>query len=56
VSRDGGDTWKRLEGHGLPEGIWGKVGVAVAASEPRRVYAVIEAEKGGLYRSDDGGE
>jgi photosystem II stability/assembly factor-like uncharacterized protein len=55
VSRDGGDTWKRLEGHGLPEGIWGKVGVAVAPSEPRRVYAVIEAEKGGLYRADDGG-
>jgi len=56
VSKDGGDTWKRLEGHGLPEGIWGKVGVAIAPSEPRRVYALIEAEKGGLYRSDDGGE
>lgn len=41
---------------GLPEGIWGKIGVAVAASNGRRVYALIEAEKGGLFRSDDGGE
>ena len=56
VSHDGGDTWKQLTGHGLPEGIWGKVGVAVAPSDPRRVYALIEADKGGLFRSDDGGE
>jgi photosystem II stability/assembly factor-like uncharacterized protein len=56
VSRDGGDTWKQLTGGGLPEGIWGKVGVAVAPSDARRVYALIEAEKGGLFRSDDGGE
>ncbi len=56
VSRDGGDSWTRLTGNGLPEGIWGKVGVAVAPSEPRRVYALIEADKGGLFRSDDGGE
>src|SRR6266404_9815119 len=66
MSRDGGDTWKQLigkedappdtPGKGLPEGIWGKVGVAVAPSDPRRVYALIEAEDGGLFRSDDGGE
>src|SRR3954453_14465575 len=56
VSRDGGDTWKQLTGHGLPDGIWGKVGVAVAPSDGQRVYALIEAEKGGLFRSDDGGE
>ena len=43
-------------GKGLPDGIWGKVGVAVAPSDGRRVYALIEAEKGGLFRSDDGGE
>ena len=55
VSRDGGNTWKQLTGNGLPDGIWGKVGVAVAPSDPRRVYALIEAEKGGLFRSDDGG-
>ncbi len=56
VSRDGGETWKALTGSGLPEGTWGKVGVAVAPSDGRRVYALIEAEKGGLLRSDDGGE
>jgi photosystem II stability/assembly factor-like uncharacterized protein len=56
VSRDGGDTWKKLEGKGLPGGIWGRVGVQVAASEPKRVYALIEAEEGGLFRSDNGGK
>lgn len=56
MSRDGGDTWARLSGKGLPEGIWGKVGVAVAPSDGRRVYALIEAAQGGLYRSDDGGD
>ena len=56
MSRDGGDTWKRLTGKGLPDGIWGKVGVAVAPSDGHRVYALIEAEEGGLYRSDDGGD
>jgi len=56
VSRDSGDSWKRLEGNGLPEGIWGKVGVRAAISEPGRIYALIEAEAGGLFRSDDSGE
>jgi len=56
VSRDGGDTWKQLTGHGLPDGLWGKVGVAVAPSDARRVYTLIENEKGGLFRSDDGGD
>jgi photosystem II stability/assembly factor-like uncharacterized protein len=55
VSRDGGETWKALTGSGLPGGHWGKVGVAVAPSDGQRVYALIEAEKGGLFRSDDGG-
>ena len=39
VSRDGGDTWTQIT-EGLPEGIWGKVGVAVAPSDGRRVYAL----------------
>jgi photosystem II stability/assembly factor-like uncharacterized protein len=56
VSHDGGDTWTRLTGKGLPDGIWGKVGVAVAPSDSRRVYALIEAKEGGLFRSDDGGK
>ena len=56
VSRDSGDTWKKIEGKGLPEGVTGKIAVDVAPSDPRRVYALIEAEKGGLFRSDDGGD
>jgi photosystem II stability/assembly factor-like uncharacterized protein len=59
VSRDGGDEWKQLkpgDETGLPEGDWGRIGLAVAASDSNRIYALIEAEKGGLYRSDDGGE
>ena len=56
VSRDGGDTWKKIEGTGLPEGVTGRIAVDVAPSDPRRVYALIEAEKGGLFRSDDGGD
>ncbi len=54
-STDGGDTWTKLSGHGLPEGTLGRIGVATT-SNPNRVYALIEAEKGGLFRSDDGGE
>ncbi|HKO05131.1 MAG TPA: hypothetical protein VJW51_10295 [Candidatus Acidoferrales bacterium] len=55
-SADGGDTWKRLEGHGLPEGVLGRIGVSVSGADGNRVYAIIEAEKGGIYSSDNGGE
>ena len=55
-SGDGGDTWDQLEKDGLPEGPWGKVGVRVAPSNSKVVYALIEAKEGGLYRSNDGGE
>ena len=51
---DAGKTWQKLS-KGLPEGTLGKIGVAVSRANPERVYALIEAEKGGLYRSDDGG-
>jgi photosystem II stability/assembly factor-like uncharacterized protein len=54
-STDGGTTWKHLTGHGLPDGILGRIGVAVAYSGGR-VWALIEADKGGLFRSDDGGD
>lgn len=54
-STDGGDSWNRLTG-GLPEGIVGKVGVAVSPANSNRVFALVEHEKGGLYRSDDGGD
>jgi photosystem II stability/assembly factor-like uncharacterized protein len=52
---DGGDTWKKLEGHGLPKGPWGRVGVTVSPARPERLYSVIEAEDGGVYRSEDAG-
>ncbi|MBK8283416.1 MAG: glycosyl hydrolase [Ahniella sp.] len=55
-SDDGGTTWKQLTGSGLPEGDWGKVGVAIAPSDSSRVYALIEAKEGGLFRSDDAGK
>ncbi len=54
-STDGGDTWKKLTGEGLPKGLWGRVGVAVSPADPDRVWAMIEAQEGGLYRSDDAG-
>ena len=54
---DGGDTWNKLEG-GLPTKI-GKVGIDVSASNPDRIYAVIEGDMytddGGVYRSEDAG-
>jgi photosystem II stability/assembly factor-like uncharacterized protein len=53
-STDGGTTWNRLEGHGLPEGILGRIGIAVAANSSR-VYALIEAKEGGIFRSEDYG-
>jgi photosystem II stability/assembly factor-like uncharacterized protein len=55
-STDGGTTWHHLTGHGLPSGLFGRIGVAVAGgSGGQRVYALIEAKQGGLYRSDDAG-
>ncbi len=53
-SLDGGDSWTRLS-DGLPA-LMGKIGVSVSPANPDRVYAIIEAEKGGLYRSDDAGK
>ena len=55
-SEDNGATWKHLEGNGLPEGILGKIGVAVSGADSNRVYAIIEAKEGGLFRSDDAGQ
>ncbi len=51
---DGGDTWSKLT-EGLPKTM-GKIGVAVSPADPERVFAIVEAEKGGLYRSDDAGK
>lgn len=55
-SADGGSTWQRLT-KGLPE-LMGRIGVSVSAEKPERVYLMVEAleEKGGVYRSENGGE
>ncbi|MDE2460902.1 MAG: glycosyl hydrolase [Gammaproteobacteria bacterium] len=60
-STDGGATWTNLTHNpGLPTGIFGKVGIAVAPSNPGIVYALIQAnyrgQAGGLFRSDNGGQ
>ena len=55
-SADGGDSWTRIGAdNGLPAGILGRIGVAISPARPQRVWAMVEAENGGLYRSDDGG-
>ncbi len=67
MSRDGGATWKKLTGHGLPTRTTGKYALAIARSNSNRVYALIETgdgvpykgqetDRGKLWRSDDGGE
>ncbi|MGH7695522.1 MAG: WD40/YVTN/BNR-like repeat-containing protein, partial [Gemmatimonadaceae bacterium] len=67
VTRDGGTTWTRLTGRGLPSKPVGKIALAVARSNSNRVYALIETgdgypwrgqetERGKLWRSDDGGQ
>jgi photosystem II stability/assembly factor-like uncharacterized protein len=56
VSYNSGDSWKQLaEKEGLPSGELGRIGLAIAYSNPKRVYAKVEASKNALYRSDDGG-
>ncbi len=54
VTHDGGQTWDGVRG-GLPAYAVGKVSVAVARSDPRRVYALIEDADPSLYRSTDRG-
>jgi photosystem II stability/assembly factor-like uncharacterized protein len=69
VSHDEGATWTRITGHGLPAGMTGKWGLAIARSNPKKIYALIEVgdgtpfngsgpatEVGKLWRSDDGGQ
>jgi photosystem II stability/assembly factor-like uncharacterized protein len=56
VSRDGGANWTRYsEEDGMPKGNLGRIGLAVAHSNSDIVYALVEAEKSALLRSDDGG-
>ncbi len=56
ITVDGGKTWKQLsKDDGMPEGNLGRIGLAIAPSNSSIVYAMIEAEKTGLYKSTDGG-
>ncbi len=55
-SDDNGVTWRQLTRNGLPDGILGRIGISVSGADSNRVYAIIEAKEGGIFRSDDGGE
>lgn len=56
-STDEGESWTELSTKpGLPKGILGKIGLAVSYQNPDRIFAIIEAEHGGVYRSDDAGK
>ena len=65
-SKDGGDSWERLEGKGLPKLPVGKIALAMTPADSKKIYALIETgdgvpwhgqetESGELWRSDDGG-
>ncbi len=53
-STDGGDNWQQLTG-GLPTERVGRIGIAIAPTNPNIVYAIVDATQGGIYRSDDAG-
>ena len=56
VTHDGGEHWQRLgEDEGLPAGELGRIGLAMSSADPDVVYALVESEENGLYRSKDGG-
>ena len=55
-STDGGETWTEFtRNSGLPKGIIGKSGIAVSGADSNRVYAIVEAQDGGVFLSDDAG-
>src|SRR5438270_505573 len=56
-STDGGDTWTEITRNpGLPAGLVGRIGIAVSPVNSDRVWALIEAREGGVYRSDNAGK
>lgn len=56
VTHDGGASWEQITHEdGLPKGDLGRMGLAIAASNPNIVYALVEAKKSALCRSEDGG-
>ena len=55
-STDGGETWKEItRTGGLPQGLYGKMSIAVSGADSSRVYALVENDNGGLFASDDAG-
>src|SRR4051812_15719560 len=55
-STDGGETWREItRSPGLPQGLVGRISVAISGADSNRVYALIENENGGLFSSDDAG-
>ncbi len=55
-SSDGGDTWKKLTGHGLPDNIT-QVQLTISPADSKRIYAAIATgQPVGIYRSEDGGD
>jgi photosystem II stability/assembly factor-like uncharacterized protein len=56
MTTDGGKNFRKLgKAEGLPDGDYGRIGLTISRSNPNRVYALVEATKNGLYKSDDGG-
>ena len=56
ITYDGGNNWKKLtDEDGLPKGNLGRIGLSIAPSNPKIVYALVEAKKNALYKSEDGG-
>ncbi len=56
ITHDGGENWvKKTDKEGLPKGDLGRIGLAISQSNPKVLYALIEAEKNALYKSIDGG-
>ena len=56
ITYDGGKSWKKLgKEEGLPDGNYGRIGLTICNSYPKRIYAMVEAAKNGLYKTDDGG-
>ena len=57
-SEDSGESWRKISTNsGFPKGILGVIGVTVSPVDSERVWAIVEnEEKGGVYRSDNGGK
>ncbi len=56
ITHNGGESWEeRTDADGLPKGELGRIGLAIAPNKPNIVYALVEAKKNALYKSEDGG-